>query len=250
MLSALKYQGLNWFGICGAIITLFTGLKGIIELADWTRWLIDHWVEFAHGFWNELLAFLGVSIPRAQAIALSFVFFGIAIALGSRFSSSRSHVQANEGRRLSIIRVLMAFLLGPITYLIAGISLIFVLSVLDFPREGQPLTSYVMLLTANALALLLMFGITKIILQVNIADILSLWGLYSLIFALLFVAPLEGVKIGAADEPFLLFDLIAVPTLPPVLMLLIGRSRPLVKRLSLVLVGVMLLVGLNKFSKF
>ena len=37
----LRYQVLTWFGIVGGTITVFTGFRGILELAAWVSWIVE-----------------------------------------------------------------------------------------------------------------------------------------------------------------------------------------------------------------
>src|SRR5262245_48103313 len=39
----LRYQALTWVGIIGGAITLFSNLQGVLDLADWAHWLVEHW---------------------------------------------------------------------------------------------------------------------------------------------------------------------------------------------------------------
>ena len=48
----LRLQVLTWAGIVGGSITLFTNLRGLIGLADWTRWIVEHWHEWSQTFWK------------------------------------------------------------------------------------------------------------------------------------------------------------------------------------------------------
>ena len=40
--ATLRYQVLTWVGIIGGAITLFANLRGVLDLADWARWLYFH----------------------------------------------------------------------------------------------------------------------------------------------------------------------------------------------------------------
>lgn len=242
VLSALKYQGLNWFGICGAAITVFTGLKGVIELADWARWLIDHWIDFVHSFWNQVFGFLQVSIPRGQSIAISFVVFCTSIAICSRFQRTGN----DNNKRLSIFSMCLAAVLGIISYhvLFYPVLIIFV----DMTKPSYALADYLILIVVNAIALLVMFGVLKWLLHMSTLDSLSIWLLYNATLSLMFAVPFGDIALDPADELLQWLDFVFVPTLPAILMMLIGKPRPLIKRLSVVVVGLALLLILNKLS--
>jgi hypothetical protein len=69
IISGAKYQALSWFGILGAAITLFTGLKGVVELADWAHWLIDHWADIARMIWQPILSWAGITVAKNDSFA-------------------------------------------------------------------------------------------------------------------------------------------------------------------------------------
>ncbi len=81
--ATFRHQFLTWFGVVGAGITLFTGLKGVIELAGWASWLVTNWTEVMQGVWAPLARLLKLEIGEAVALALSFSAYMLAAAIGS-----------------------------------------------------------------------------------------------------------------------------------------------------------------------
>jgi len=71
----LRLQVLTWAGIVGGSITLFTNLRGLIGLADWTRWIVEHWHEWSQTFWTTFFGWLGIHIPPIAVPSLSFALF-------------------------------------------------------------------------------------------------------------------------------------------------------------------------------
>ena len=68
----LRYQVLTWLGIVGGAITLFANLQGVLNLADWARWLAANWHNLISAFWETAFAWIGLKFPKEWASLLSF----------------------------------------------------------------------------------------------------------------------------------------------------------------------------------
>ena len=80
----LRYQLLMWVGTLGGAITLFTNIQGVLELANWARWVVYHWKEWNRLFWQWALGWLGIVIDRKLATILSLAVFVLMIAVSVR----------------------------------------------------------------------------------------------------------------------------------------------------------------------
>src|SRR5262249_10224550 len=94
--KTLRYQVLTWMGIVGGSVTLFTNLKGVLNLADWARWLVDHWHEWTGAFWQWALSFVHIKIPQYWTGVLSFIFFGSMIAVSQRMLAAKAQKKARD----------------------------------------------------------------------------------------------------------------------------------------------------------
>ncbi len=84
--AAARYEVLAWVGVIGGAITLFTNLRGIIDLADWVRFLVAHWLAWTHALWQWPLAFIGISLTKAWVPVLNFLVFASMMVVGSLFA--------------------------------------------------------------------------------------------------------------------------------------------------------------------
>ncbi len=76
--ATLRYQALTWFGIIGGAITLFSNLNGVLNLADWARWLTSHWHDLTAGFWTWAFGWVGIRFSPALAPLLTLATFSVA----------------------------------------------------------------------------------------------------------------------------------------------------------------------------
>jgi hypothetical protein len=65
--ATLRYQALTWFGIIGGAVTLFSNLNGVLNLADWARWLTSHWHELTTGFWTWAFGWVHRTLGRCHS---------------------------------------------------------------------------------------------------------------------------------------------------------------------------------------
>ena len=80
--KGFKWELLSWWGIIGGALTLFTALRTTIGLADWARWLVEHWKELTHAFWVWAFGWLGIHLPPEWTPVLSFLLFGSLLIAG------------------------------------------------------------------------------------------------------------------------------------------------------------------------
>jgi hypothetical protein len=80
--KGLKWELLSWAGIVGGALTLFTNLGAVLKLADWARWLVEHWKEWTHAAWVWLFGWLGIHVPPEWTPVLSFLLFWSLLTVG------------------------------------------------------------------------------------------------------------------------------------------------------------------------
>jgi hypothetical protein len=79
----LRSQVFTWTGIVGGSLTLFTSLKSLISLADWARWIVEHWHDWTHAFWTTLFGWIGVRIHPVFIPLISFLLFSALLLAGT-----------------------------------------------------------------------------------------------------------------------------------------------------------------------
>jgi hypothetical protein len=284
----LRFQALTWFGIVGGALTLFSGLGSLIALAEWARWLVEHWQAWTHGFWSWVGSLVGVRVSRAWAPLLSLLAFALSVAVGQRVhhliiggdSARSAELHVRSLRSLSVL--ITGFLSASIWW-----SLLW-----TFGRQSDRTPEVMNLLQANprfnallgwttAHGPLVVGWFQSVPWTVRVAAfwtfmalpfLLLVWAArarfsaamvatYSvLITAVLVLAPLNELAALAAGYPkdsleFLseIFVVGAVSTslawlMAPV-MLLIAPARALARRLTFLAIGVVILLALNELSK-
>jgi TIR domain len=258
VVSGAKYQALSWFGIVGAAITLFTGLKGVVELADWAHWLIDHWADISRALWQPILSWIGIAVAQDEALLLTFVFFCMAMTVSSRLLSTRD-VPREQRPRPSIWRLTLALAVAVIVATVLFAVEVMIMVWLSpgssgAPPQGDALPQAVALVMAFAmigLPLLGMFESLRWTLKTPARDTFALWAFFFLTLVLIFALP--GVNLpqsarGAASLGKSAALAFVMFVLTPTLMLAAGNSRRLLRRLSLAVAGLVLLFVLNKLS--
>jgi hypothetical protein len=74
---------LTWTGIIGGAVTIFSSLRGLVNLADWAHWIVSHWHEWTQGFWSAALAWIGLRVHPAFVPPLSFTVFLVMVVVGT-----------------------------------------------------------------------------------------------------------------------------------------------------------------------
>jgi hypothetical protein len=222
--ATLRYQFLTWFGIVGAAITLFSGLKAILELSAWARWLVGSWTQLMLTFWRAAAQLIGVDLPPIIASILSFTVFVLSMTIGSRrglppagaYSNSRSKSQhkAYLWAALSIV----PFSIAPSFALIAPSILVFL--VLGMFRRTP--IRHLLVIAIGYFASVLVLLIIPLSSSADVPQ-------PQLIEVFLFL----GVVIGIA----------------PIFMMTLGEPRRLAKQLWAAIGLMIIVIFLNEFSK-
>lgn len=233
----LRLQLLTWAGIVGGAITLFTNLRGLVVLADWARWIVTHWQEWTHNFWNVAFGWIGIHLPPSVTPIVSLTVFVALLVIGTVLRS-RHRVRISDLVRfvaLSVgyfiwVFVVAAVIIGAVqAFLTRNVTVFSVLSVFAvyFAPFGivtlwskEKLQRFVMLLLLTffwAVMIVIPLG-PMLQLKGSPVDVTSaIVGYVSIVlafFAILCFAPLEEVN----------------------------------KRLLFIVIGTLLLIAFNKFS--
>src|SRR5215475_12342935 len=92
-----KYELLTWVGIVGGALTLFGNLDAVLKLADWARVLVQDWREWTHAFWLWAFGWLGIHLPPEWTPVLTFLSFGLILAIGQSIKSTTTTTIHHNG---------------------------------------------------------------------------------------------------------------------------------------------------------
>jgi hypothetical protein len=274
----LRYQVLTWVGIVGGGITLFTNLQGVLNLADWARWLAIAWHNWTEAFWQTAFGWLGISFPRQLAPLLTFIAFGFATCVGARRWAA---VPKEPAARTSIGYLAIFSLVYVMTFYLtdAALAMFYVRAPYELLTHSPTHLMFYSLLppcvailcTVQAkwpdkivfgLLICIFYGLI-FVLQANgtlrwIEDVMPHWLLAMSRFFPDWPAtnPSVGIFTMAALDAEIRTVRATSIFLGPSLaftMLMMARMCPLAplnRRLSFVLIGLVILVGLNQLSLY
>jgi len=81
--QSAKWSLLNWIGIFGSAITIFSNLEGFLKVAGWIRYLLVQWREINHWIVQQILSVFDLKIDPQTSASLSFAFFIVLLAIGA-----------------------------------------------------------------------------------------------------------------------------------------------------------------------
>ena len=120
MLKDIRGQFLVWFGIVGGMLTIVNHWSNFITLANWARWIIEHWGNLLYRFWEIAGNLINIHISKDEALSISLAIFSLSLYFGTMIQSKYSGEWSDwkyAGKPFSGIRhnlfialVLMAYL--------------------------------------------------------------------------------------------------------------------------------------------
>jgi hypothetical protein len=81
--KTMRLQLLTWAGIIGGSVTIFSNLRGLFTMADWARWVVTRWHEWAEAFWTATLSWIGIHLHPSLAPSFSFAAFLAMLVIGT-----------------------------------------------------------------------------------------------------------------------------------------------------------------------
>jgi TIR domain len=250
--KGFKYELLTWWGIIGGAITLFVAISTTLKLADWAKVLVEHWKEWTHAFWVWAFGWLGIHLPPEWTPVLSFLLFGLLLAIGQAVKFSRrikpqTVEDMYQGRSFQFISwrpflclVLMFFIGSGLLFFAHDFALQFRLATLfpDFETQIMspgPISCFV-----------LAFAIS---IPVMLFAMQTLHAFVTSILLVIFWTIVTAVHLPNPSSD--LAVLTTFTTLPflSVLLLLVAPAKAVSRRLIFLALGLLLLIGLNELSK-
>jgi hypothetical protein len=216
MFKEIRGQIFTWIGIVGGALTIVNHWSNFITLADWMRWIADHWTVALHQFWTVLGQFFQIVIDREVALALSFLSFLAFLSLGTVIKYGRRSKVAVRFIKLSLL-LIAVFGIAIFIFLITGSKNGVIFAPVVW---GGILISW------------------YISLEGKIAT--RIYTVVAYVLILLSLATLAGA--AASVAPLILPFVLSIP-------LVVCHTQVLAKRFTFMLIGVAIIFGLSEVSK-
>jgi hypothetical protein len=245
--STFKCNVLTWIGIVGSAITLFANLGGVLNLADWARELVEHWHEWNQMIWGWIFTFIKVRVPRTLVPIISFAVFVMILVVGLNLQTRQRSVQSHTAPTvMRKVRILSA---GVLSYFLLMISVPVVLSRL-VSDDYALVAIAVIILLGFPFGYLLYFARERSLVLVNSLLLLAM-GICLVLVPLDSIMSEMGAAESAREMPLIVFSVlyIVMPLLLWMAVILFSPLQQLTRRLSFVVLGVIILVGLSQISK-
>jgi hypothetical protein len=253
--SAFRGEFLTWCGIVGGALTLFTNLRGVVDLARWAAVLVQYWHDWAAEFWSFLFGWIGIRIPRELAPIFSFTVFSAMLMMGTnlrmRFSKQQFAILSSSQLR----RKIMTVATGIVLYSLLVVALIATWALVDKIAERVPSLELVGIAVEYLALLGTVFGF-PVGFTLYVTDENRLWiGLAWLLFGLLGICLLLPLLANTSWDsgPVVVlagvFTILCLFQLCGMAVILFSPVRPLTYRLGFLVIGVVILITLSEISK-
>src|SRR5262245_43379527 len=259
--GVFKYQVLTWVGIVGSAITLFANLSGVLDLADWAREVVLHWHEWTQMFWGRVFSLVNMRVPKPFVQIISFIAsVGILVAgvnLSARTVKSAVKLQhsLSVARKIRIIGggvilfLVELVIIFPLVFILLQGILAFVSRALWWPTLEAS--------TAGQVAILVVVVIVFVSIPVGYLAYFSTERLLVVVNSLLFmimsfcllILPFERFVYAEAYLDSAQRSVILLFPICWMAVILFSPLQQLTKRLTFVVLGVLMLVVLSEISK-
>jgi TIR domain-containing protein len=259
MTRTIRLQSLTWAGIIGGSVTIFSNLRGFLNLADWARWIVTHWHEWTQALWTAAFSWIGIHIHRSFVPPLSFTAFLVMVVTGTILRTANplyrpSNVTHSKARLLTV-----AGRLG--IYVGWTLSFIFVqgavtLAIQRFWDPAWPPLAMVLIMLFGYATFLLVPFAAVIWASKERLQCLTLVTLLTLFCIALAVAPLGPIiKAATSNEEYATIGYAAfiiplVTTSGIITIDLLAPMKSINQRLLFLAIGALSLVALNMVSVF
>ena len=249
MWKKARYEALTWFGIIGGALTLANALSAFRDLAKWIHFILDNWKELLYNLWSTLFSYIGLSISKDMALCFSSICFLFGISIGSIFSEKRFNKNILRFGLLFLSPGILLLVMNIIYWIIGqkSLTVIYMLSI------APSIMIFCLLIGDGTKIKRFEVGILYIILiYISYGFIENISNLSETINMLLYNSKMFSIYGSDNDPAGLLFSvytcfavILAIPLAPVV----ICPADGLIKRLSFLLIGVILIFGLSEASK-
>lgn len=246
MLTALRTSTMSWLGIAGGILTIFSNLQGVLDLAKWASWLAEVWAYYVVGFWRAVFSAFGIRVDPNSSMMICMAAFVTLIALAARLENDywgeHSENWPVSYRRVLNWRVAAALVI----YLALSIVTYYVYFI---PGLREVYINHAVLFVTVAYAI---YG-TAIVMGLRGWPLpIAIWVAFCMA-ALSYVfgnAPMRRIADASVSGNLSEFLAIAFAILSGFAVLVVAPPKAFSRRLVYMLVGVALLVALSEVSSF
>jgi hypothetical protein len=257
----LRFIGLQWFGIGGAALTLFTGLRSLVTMAAWANWFTTHWQQWNAAFWRYVLSFFHLGIGHDAASILTFYVFVAAIAVSARRESVEAAARGEEtsglwrsGLRSKIgavaLNIALVFGIYMVVLLLSGGAYFretVARAVAAFNSDKgtiESLVVFAIIIVATVVLFILHPRLRKNGIVANGIYLICFSAILIIKVAVPLARPETDIENGVVAG--LLVLLVGVM---PVALLMMAHIRAVNRRLVFLLIGLAVLIGLNEASR-
>jgi hypothetical protein len=244
-----------WFGIVGGALTIAGHWSNIITLADWMRWVVEHWSSMLHMIWHSIGRLFNLNVGKDAALTLSLFAFIISMWVDSIFDTTvvdwkdkSGWNDIDEKEEYPDIEAQPNPIRGVSYLVISLISAIVIMFVYRFNDDLEVLMSQKAGI-AFTTALGLLFTIYLISIKLKWKIMSTLEKVYvALIFATMVILlnPLIQAY-SRLQRDYILLSLVWYWLFPA--LIIPAPLKPLVLRLTFLLIGVAIIFGLSEVSK-
>jgi hypothetical protein len=253
----MRLQLLTWAGIVGGSVTIFSNLRGFLNLADWARWIATHWHEWTRAFWTAAFSWIGIHIHHSFVPLLSFTAFLVMVVIGTILRTANPTFGDDSAKATRSKAQLLESVAGRLgIYVLWFVAFLGVMAVVRFYVERFGLLSSLfgavllpLILSATFMLVSLAAVIWASKKRPQCLELVTLLGFFWI--ALAYVPNLSPVV--TSDSEMLMFGVAAFLslTLLPIGIIVIDLLAPVKsinRRLLFLAMGTFLLVALNKIS--
>lgn len=245
---------LTWGGALGSAISLFGSLQSLIDLAAWARWIVANYSYVVTTALNSFVSYLGFEFSAPTAIVLSWMLFTIGMGVGARLMSVSAPADESVSDAIKAVASAILMLIFGQTLFLGMAYFFYPLSLVSAP--GQPSEFEIAIRSNPALYLTGAFPyyfsmLCGVIMwrKASREDIFFL-NLFVVCSLVLLVPSFGHVSFSKGAELWVFVLARDLGSLAmPRLLLLIAPSFALNARFQYVLVGLLILLGLNWLSK-
>jgi TIR domain len=261
--KGLRYELLTWWGIIGGAVALFVAISTTLKLADWARFLVEHWKQWTHAFWVWVFGWLGIHVPAEWTPVLSFLLFWSLLVIGQAFKfrstvKHRSIVDKDQGKSFQLIswRLWVSIVVMPIF-----IYVCILLAVGSFDYLGKIFSIFMPILKLGGPAFTAMFGFDLTLGGIAFAPVIVIMifakhRLYAAIVTflmLIFWTIITGIQLTASDywgdSANGIGLTFIISWVLPLILLTVAPVKAASRQLIFLALGLLLLIAINELSK-
>jgi hypothetical protein len=260
--KGFKYELLTWLGIVGGALTLFGNLDAVLKLADWAGVLVQHWKEWTHAFWVWAFGWLGIHLPPYWTPVLSFLLFGVLLAIGQAFKFNRTtkdqFVDRHDRRSFQLASwrtlVCVILLIASLTPVIVGVvNYTFTNgAIISWEKARFSAETYSIILLAKFIAIFITPPLIIVLFAKHRTDAALSVVLMVMFYVIIVATQFRNLNTTIYDDDIGVaagFTGFTMLWILPLILLTVAPAKAISRRLVFLALGLLLLIALNELSK-